>query len=431
MSALARGGSSSEAVGHKRAFVIGGGVAGLAAATALAQRGAAVTLFEAGPQAGGRCRSYFDPAIGQVIDNGNHLVLSGNHAVYAYLQRIGAGGALAGPDHATVDFVDFGEGLRWKVTLNDGLLPFWVMKRATRVPGTALRDYAAYAPLLWARKNLTIAEAARTGGMLWRRLVHPYLLAALNTEPQEASAALAGAVMREGLMAGGRACRPRIAEPNLAAAFVNPALAYLENRGAKVHLGQRLRRFTITGTGVRALEFADATIPTGMKDAVVLAVNAPVARDLLPGLTAPTEFRAIVNAHFACRPPSGAPPILGVVGGLAEWIFTFPERISVTISGADAIVDEDRESLAQRIWNDVARALNLGDPLPPWQIVKEKRATFAATPAQDALRPGPRTPTRNLILAGDWTQTGLPATLEGAIRSGHVAAGLAARHLQL
>ena len=414
-----------------KAFVIGGGVAGLAAATVLAQRGAQVELFEAGPQAGGRCRSYFDPNIGLTIDNGNHLVLSGNHAVYAYLQRIGSVGALTGPDHATVDFIDLPEDLRWRVTLNDGLIPYWVLNRATRVPGTAVKDYAAYAPLLWAKKSVTIGETVKARGKLWRRLMRPYLLAALNTQPEEASATLAGSVLREGLMAGGRACRPRVADPNLAAAFVTPALTFLESKGAKVHLGQRLRRFTIAGTGVRAMEFADATIPTGMKDAIVLAVNAPVAQDLVPGLTAPNEFRAIVNAHFAFAPPPGAPPILGVVGGLAEWIFTFHDRISVTISGADAIVEEERESLALRIWEDVTRALRLDAPLPPWQIVKEKRATFAATPAQDALRPGPRTSARNLVLGGDWTQTGLPATLEGAIRSGETAARLAAKHLHL
>jgi len=156
-----------------------------------------------------------------------------------------------------------------------------------------------------------------------------------------------------------------------------------------------------------------------------------VARDLVPGLTAPDDFRAIVNAHFRIIPPADAPPILGVIGGTAEWIFSFPDRVSVTISAADAIVDEERESLALRIWADVARALKLDAALPPWQIVKEKRATFAATPAQDALRPGPRTATRNLILAGDWTQTGLPATLEGAVQSGDIAARLAAKHLHL
>jgi hypothetical protein len=268
-------------------------------------------------------------------------------------------------------------------------------------------------------------------GVLWRRLMHPFLLSALNTEPEEGSAALAGSVLRQSLVLGGKASRPRIAHPTLAAAFVDPALAYLESKGAKVNLSTRLRGFTIAGRAARALEFSDATIPTGMKDVIILAVNAPVAQDLVPGLKAPNAFRAIVNAHFKIVPPAGSPAMLGVIGGTAEWIFSFEDRVSVTISGADALVDEDREVLATRIWADIARALKIEGPLPPWQIVKEKRATFAATPAQDALRPGPRGPIRNIILAGDWTQTGLPATIEGAIRSGDTAARLALRHLNL
>jgi uncharacterized protein with NAD-binding domain and iron-sulfur cluster len=103
----------------------------------------------------------------------------------------------------------------------------------------------------------------------------------------------------------------------------------------------------------------------------------------------------------------------------------------VTVSGADAIVDQDREDLAVRIWADVSKALGINAPMPAWQIVKEKRATFAATPAQDARRPAAQTQWRNLFLAGDWTQTGLPATIEGALRSGETAAALALKHLSL
>ena len=123
--------------------------------------------------------------------------------------------------------------------------------------------------------------------------------------------------------------------------------------------------------------------------------------------------------------------MLGVIGGTAEWIFTFHDRISVTVSCADSIVDQDRETLATRIWADVSKALGITAPMPAWQIVKEKRATFAATPAQDARRPAAKTGWPNLFLAGDWTQTGLPATIEGALRSGETAAALALKHLSL
>jgi hypothetical protein len=128
-------------------------------------------------------------------------------------------------------------------------------------------------------------------------------------------------------------------------------------------------------------------------------------------------------------PPSNAEPMIGVIGGTVEWIFAFPERISVTVSGADRLVDMDREALARLLWKDVAIVHGLSQDLPPWQVVKEKRATFAATPEQDALRPPANTRWSNLILAGDWTATGLPATIEGAVRSGGHAADLALARL--
>jgi hypothetical protein len=270
-----------------------------------------------------------------------------------------------------------------------------------------------------------IADVIPCEGALWDRLMRPFLLAALNTEPELASASLAGAVLRETLAKGGRAYRPRIAHPTLAGAFVEPAIAFLAAKGVEVRLGQRLRRMVLDNRQAVALEFPDGTLPVTTDDTVVLAIPPWVVRELVPKISAPDEFRSIVNAHFKIAPPPGAPAMLGVVGGTAEWIFAFPDRVSVTISGADAIVDKEREALAQLIWSDVERAYGLSCGLPPWQIVKEKRATFAATPQQDAKRPQTATNWRNLLLAGDWVDTGLPATIESAIRSGHKAAQLA------
>jgi hydroxysqualene dehydroxylase len=413
------------------AYVVGAGLAGLSAATILASRGVAVSLIEAAGQAGGRCRSYFDPAMDGVIDNGNHLVLSGNRAVHAYLARIGARDALTGPPRAEFAFADLRDGKRWMLRPNEGGIPYWVFHERRRVPGTVAADYLKYAPLLWADKKSHISNVVADRGPLWERLMRPFLLAALNTEPEESSAALAGGVLRETLAKGGRHYRPRIAHPTLAAAFVDPALNYLKSKGATVQLSTRLRDIGFDGRLATALNSGEATLPVASGDVVVMAVPPWSAADLIPGLTAPNDFRAIVNAHFKMTAPAGAPPILGVIGGTAEWIFTFHDRISVTVSGADAIVDQDREDLAVRIWADVSKALGITATMPAWQIVKEKRATFAATPDQDARRPAAKTQWRNLFLAGDWTQTGLPATIEGALRSGESAAALALRHLSL
>jgi hypothetical protein len=162
---------------------------------------------------------------------------------------------------------------------------------------------------------------------------------------------------------------------------------------------------------------------------VILATPPWIAADLIPGLSVPTEFRAIVNGHFRLAPPPGAPSMIGVIGGTVEWIFAFHNRISVTVSGADWLVEVEREALAARLWRDVAMVYGLSPDMPPWQIVKEKRATFAATPDENAKRPVAKTRWENLTLAGDWVQTGLPATIEGALRSGEHAGDLAMTRL--
>jgi hypothetical protein len=123
-------------------------------------------------------------------------------------------------------------------------------------------------------------------------------------------------------------------------------------------------------------------------------------------------------------PAPGQPAILGVVNGLIEWLFAYPDRLSVTISNADRLIDRPRDELAAEIWREAAALSGLPTELPPWRIVKEKRATFAATPAQNAKRPSSRTRWDNVALAGDWIQTGLPATIEGAVRSGYKAAAI-------
>ncbi len=366
-----------------------------------------------------------------MIDNGNHLVLSGNHATLAYLRKTGAENRLVSPPETAFPFIDLATHERWTLRPNNGAIPWWIFDPRRRVPNTRAWDYITLLRLLWVKPEATIGDVYDCSGPLYDRLIRPLLLAALNTEPREASAKLASAIIRETLAAGGRAYRPLIASEGLSNTFILPAIKYIERQTGRISFGNRLIKLIFDGRRVAALDFGEEVVQVRHNDAIVLAVPPAVAANLLPDLQIPTEFRAIVNAHFHTFPRKDVPPITGVVNGTVEWLFVFSDRLSVTISNADRLLDIPRETLAQRIWQDVSQITGIGGALPPWQIVRERRATFAALPGEDAKRPPAKTRWENLVLAGDWIAGSLPATIEGAIRSGNLAAELVVKQSKL
>jgi squalene-associated FAD-dependent desaturase len=409
----------------ERVHIVGAGLAGLAAATRLARAGRQVTLYEAASQAGGRCRSYEDAELGCRIDNGNHLIVSGNLAAMAYISEIGATATFSTRDKAIFPFIDLATNETWQVRPTEGLMPWWLLVPSRRAKGTSLLDYLDAERLARASENAVVTDIVDKRKTAYRRLWAPLCVAALNTAPEEASAKLLGRLFRDTFGQGGAALHPLMPHQGLSESLVEPALGQLRARGAEILFGHRLRALKFTNSRISHLDFGKSEIALGPNDKVVLAVTAAVAADLLPDLTVPDAFRAIVNAHFKWDGPVPAEPFIGVVGGTAEWVFVKPGILSTTTSAAEPIVDLPAEELAQRLWNDVARACNLGNvPLPVWRVVKEKRATFAATPEQLRRRPGPKTNWPNLFLAGDWTDTGWPATIEGAIQSGFSAAAV-------
>jgi squalene-associated FAD-dependent desaturase len=387
--------------------VIGAGLAGLAAALSLTAKGRSVIVHEAGSAAGGRCRSYFDRELGLRIDNGNHLLLSGNRAAVSYIREIGAADAFHLPNRAEFPFMDLQTGERWVVRPNHGRIPWWVLVPGRRVPETRLLDYIGMASIARIDDDTPVAESMRRGRLYWR-LVEPIAIAALNTQSQDGLARLLAAVMRETLLRGGGACKPMLAKNGLSEALIDPAIATLQARGADIRLNSRIAGLTIEGGTIEvgritALRGPEGPIALGPDDAVVLAVPPWVAADLLPGLVTPDAFESILNIHFLLHADPGGPigetGFIGLTSGTAEWVFVKSGHVSVTISAANNMVDDPARVIAAAVWPNVVDALGLHASakghMPAYRVVKEKRATFAATARQEARRPAPGCPPRS------------------------------------
>ncbi len=408
--------------------VIGAGLAGLACAVRLITAGRAVVVYEATDHAGGRCRSFFDPVIGRLIDNGNHLLFGANTATFAYLDAVGARDVLLAPPHAVFPFVDLATGRRWTVRPNAGRIPWWITVPSRRIPHTRTRDYLAALRLRRAGPDDTVAACLDADGAMFRCFWQPLAVAVLNASAEEGAARLLWPVVAETFLKGEAASRPYVARSGLSPALVEPAVNFLRKQGCPVHLTCRLRGLAFDGNRVTRLDFGRGGMELGPQDAVVLTIPPASAAALLPDIRVPEGSRAIVNAHFRLpesrRLPEGS-PLLGLIGGTSHWLFLRDDVVSVTVSAANGLAETPSETIADVIWPEVARALDLEGPaIPPYRIVKERRATFAQTPEALVRRPGPRTSYANLLLAGDWTDTGLPATIESAVRSGQAAAEL-------
>ncbi len=405
--------------------IIGAGIAGLAAAVRCAEKGLLVSLYEGANHAGGRCRSFHDTVLDRVIDNGNHLLLGGNPGVFEYLRTIGAN-TLLEPASDAFPFIDLKSGEQWTLRPGNAKLPLWLFLPGRRIPGTKLADYKVLRDLPTANDTETLTNFVDSGSVMFERFWDPLCAAVLNTDAQEGSAKLIGRMLELTLLRGPAFARPFLTPKGLSPTLVDPALAYLKERKASTSFGARVRTIGLDGNRAARFQVGDQTISLSDNDHLILCVQPHEAATLLPDIRVPMDMRPILNVHFGLEEevslPNGA-AFIGVINGISQWIFRRGITLSVTVSSATALMEEEAEGLAADIWKEVSEIITRpGLPLPPHRVIKEKRATISQTPAQNALRPDSATKWQNLYLAGDWTNTGLPATIEGAVRSGQIAA---------
>jgi len=392
--------------------------------------GESVVLYDAAPFAGGRCRSFLDKELGTRIDNGSHLILSGNEATQNFLRLTNSTDQLYNSGKAVFPFVDVYNDAKWKIEVGDGKIPWWLFDKNKRIPGTKLLDYWSVIDLCLAGKDSTLGFLEDPRSSLYNKFWKPLIIGALNTEPEEASAKLLKKVFTQTFLKGGKECVPLFPKIGLTETFIDPCLSVLESNNADIRFYHRLKSLMWEGDTVRELLFNNDTIvEIDPEDWVVLALPAWVMRDVLPEVPVPTEFRSILSSHFRLdKEVELEHSFTGIVNGHAEWLFARNDVVSVTVSCAERYRHIPPREVAYLIWKDVAKILGLNETkIPTHRIFLEKCATIAATPKEEHKRPSSFTGWKNIALAGEWTATELPSTIEGAIRSGIKAAQIVRR----
>lgn len=452
-------------------IVLGAGFAGLACATALTEAGARVEVLEASAAPGGRAGSFREPSTGHLVDVGQHLLVGANRDALALLRRFGSHSRLAFQRSLSIEYVWPG-GRRDRLScpplpaplhLATGLLLFGAVPlrerlaavavgRAVRrlgrngyrtawIGGTGAGDPAAPRPHETVREWLArLGQGPGMSSLLWE----PLALAALNDAPERSAAALFARVLAETFSGGPSACGLGWARGPLRD-LVEPAGLWLAARGSRLSCSRPADRLLFDGERVRAVRLRD-----GSERRAERFVSALPARALLhPLAEAPAALRPLVET---CRrfAPRNVPilsvytwserrildgPFCCLPEGPFPWIFERQLQEpthehpggawmqTLILSGARGWMERQDAAILASVRGQLERTFPGSTAhLRHARVVRQPAATFEPAPDLCAQRPGTLTPSPNLWLAGDWTDTGLPSTLEGAARSGHAAA---------
>jgi squalene-associated FAD-dependent desaturase len=433
----------------RHVVVIGGGFAGLSAAVALAARGTRVTVLEARPRLGGRASSFRDAETGTVVDNGQHALMGCYHRALAFLDRIGAGGKVRRQANLRVDLVHprLGAGAiacpAWPSPLHlaGGLLRYRLLSRGERV--RALRAGLVLMGMRRRRdpelETATVDEVlARLGQSAHARTSfwNPVALATLNETPERAAAApfvevLARAFFRS--RADSQFVLPRVGLGDL---YTDDACQFVERRGGRVWVRAQAAALDVAGEAVRGVTLrdgrridADGCVAAVPPAALAPLLPAPLRRSAPLAPLPDLETSPIVSTHLWFDRPVLRREFVGLLGTTTQWAFNRSallgetgdgQCVSAVISAGRDVVGWDTDRVTQTVLDDLRALIPAAAAarLEHAVVVKEKQATMSPTPEAERLRPPALTPLRGFVLAGDWTATGLPPTIESAVESG-------------
>jgi squalene-associated FAD-dependent desaturase len=432
-------------------IVVGAGFAGLSAAVRLVEQGARVLVVEERRRLGGRATAFSDPETGEIVDNGQHALFGCYHETFHFLKTVGADGDVALDDRLEIDVIErsgrrsrlstpawppplhlVGGLLKWSALgLDDRVAAVRMgvtlrrLKRGTTDRWTALATKTAAAWLADQRQTARLTE------LLWE----PLVVAATNQHPDATAAEPFVRVLTRMFNGTRRDAAIGLPRVPLDALYAEPARRWLEQRGSSVRTGTGAT-LRVAGGRAAGVDLKGESIEGGAVISSVPWFAFGAFAGSVPALS-PTVHAAgamtaspIVTVNLWYDRTVTDTAFVGLPGRTFQWVFdkgrifgAKASHLSLVSSGADAVVARGNGELSALAEYEVGEALPAARAARVVRstVVREKRATFSLAPGQPT-RPGVATPLRDFYIAGDWTDTGLPATIEGAVQSGHAAA---------
>jgi squalene-associated FAD-dependent desaturase len=430
--------------------VIGAGLAGLAAACNVAGAGGRAIVLERRPWAGGKTYSFAERETGEAVDNGQHIAMRCTTEYADFLRQIGSAHLIRWQDRLRVPVFD-AEGGRSDLAASALPAPLHLGPSFVRYAHLAMGDKLRIARAILAMRRMSERDRALCDGVSFAAWLRSHgqsetgirdfwdliIVPALNCRSEDASASQALFVFREGFLKSAQSAAVGVPSVGLSALHVEPAVRYIEERGGEVRIGDGVEQIEIEDRRARAVRLVSGE--RIVADACVCALPPKQALAVLPedlrlgspfGDLAKMHMSPIANVHLWFDGPVADFPFAAFVGSDVQWVFrprasapaAGDEHVVVSLSAAEKYLPMTKTELVELLLPQLRRALPAmrGRELLRSAVIKEPDATFVPSP--ELRRPGVRTPIANLMLAGAHLDTGWPATMESAVRSGRMAA---------
>ena len=355
-----------------------------------------------------------------MVDNGNHLILSANENFLELCKLLKSENTLV-RYNSKFNFFDYKEKKKWSLELPKTAMPLWIFNKKKRIPNTKVKDYFEILKFILMNKNHTVQDLFSKNNNLYKKLWEPLTLGILNTECKNASAYLLWNVLKKTFLRGGKYCQIYQPIVNWSDSLINPALDFLKENKSKINYNNLLKKIEVEENRVKKLIFQKNELTINDTEKVIIAIPPSNIMRFLPELKLPKDYNTIINIHFKYKyfTKIKETPIFGLINSKSHWVFTKNNYISVTISAANDLNSLDSELLIKSVWDEVTECLGIKDEiLPEYKILKEKKATYNQSPKNNNLIKNIKNLPTNLFLAGDWTESSFPSTIESSILSG-------------